>query len=218
MTAYIISHNRLTCLVKLCNDLVLRGCEPVIVDNASTYPPLQQWLNECPFPVHHVSNTGSRSPWKYNIVTGEQYIVTDHDLDISDVPLDMVSKMQEVLEESTTSVKVGLSLKIDDLPDNPYANAAKEHEEIFWITKAGDHYSAPIDTTLALYSAKRLAKSKAPQFYNAIRLAPPYTARHLPWYLTLENLTEEEIFYMNSINNEGHWLHEFKRMYGNNNL
>lgn len=212
MVAYVISHNRLTCLQKLCNDLVLRGCEPVIIDNASTYAPLQQWLIECPFPVHHVPNTGSRSPWKHNIVKGEQYIVTDHDLNISDVPLDMVEKMQEVLEESKSSVKVGLSLKIDDLPDNPYANAAKEHEKRFWVTPMLGHYSAPIDTTLALYSAERLATTSAEGFYNAIRLAPPYSARHLPWYNTPDNLTEEERFYMNSINQEGYWLHEFKRI------
>jgi hypothetical protein len=215
MTAYIISHNRLTCLLQLCFDLVDRGCTPVIVDNSSTYPPLLEWLKVCPFEVHRLPNTGSRSPWKHNIVTGEYYIVSDHDLGISNVPLDMVDKMMEVLEESPTSIKVGLSLRIDDLPDNDFANTAKAHEERFWLTKAGDHYSAPIDTTLALYSAKRLAKAKATQFYNAIRLAPPYTARHLPWYNTPENLTDEEKFYINSlVSNEGHWNHEFKRING----
>ncbi len=203
MTAYVISFNRLTYLQNICGDLVLRGCTPVIVDNSSTYQPLLEWLKDCPYEVHHTGNDGSRSPWKNNIVKGDYYIVTDPDLDISTVPLDMVSMLMRGLNESPTSVKVGLSLRIDDLPDNPYANKAKEYEKRFWETKAGDFYSAAVDTTLALYDAKRLEGKKPAVFYHALRAPEPYTCRHLPWYSTPENLTEEDKYYLN----------EFKRMF-----
>jgi hypothetical protein len=210
LTAYIISFNRLTYLRNLCTELVKRGCKPVIIDNRSTYPPLLAWLNNCPYPVYTVNNSGSRSPWINNLVQGDHYIITDPDLDISGVPLDMVDVLMKGLEDNPTAVKCGLSLTIDDLPDNDYANGAKEYEKRFWVSKKGNYYNADVDTTLALYDSTRLQGNN---FFHAVRVAPPYSCRHLPWYNTPENLTEEEKFYLNTITNDGFWCHEFKRKY-----
>lgn len=218
MKAYIISFNRVTCLQQLCLQLVKRGCTPVIVDNSSTYPPLLKWLAVCPFEVHTVINTGSISPWLNNIVTGEFYIVTDHDLDLSGVPLDMVDYLMKGLEGKPEAVKCGLSLRIDDLPNNEYARHAKEYESRFWVGEKDGFYPAVLDTTLALYGAERLKgyepteNPKRDKFFHALRAAEPYTARHLPWYNTIENLTDEEMYYMKSIANDGFWNYEFLRI------
>jgi len=219
MKAYIISYNRLTSLRNLCRALEYRGCSPVIIDNSSNYPPLLEWLAMCHYEVHTVPNTGSRSPWIYNIAQGDRYIVTDSDLDISAVPMDMIQMLKRGLKENPTAIKSGLSLKIDDLPDNEYANKAKDHESRFWLTKAGDFYSAPIDTTLALYDAERLQRIckgnvRHPAFYNAVRSPPPYSATHLPWHNTPDNLSDEEKYYLNNlVIAEGWWNHEFKRVH-----
>lgn len=213
MKAYIISFNRLTPLRKLCKELVKRKCTPVIIDNESTYPPLVKWLYECRKYEVFTTDGGSRSPWTSGIIKDDFYIVTDPDLDISAVPLDMVDVLTEGLESEPSAVKCGLSLTIDDLPENDYTKAVIEHEGQFWITKAGDHYSAPIDTTLALYSRERLEGKKPEQFYNAIRTAPPYSASHLPWYLEPGKISKEEQYYFDHIGNDGFWVRKFKEVW-----
>jgi len=220
MKAYIISYNRLTSLRNLCQALDYRGCTPVIIDNSSNYEPLLRWLDICPYELHSVPNTGSRSPWIFNIAKGYRYIVTDSDLDISAVPMDMLAMLQRGLEENPTAIKSGLSLRLDDLPNNKYANEAREFEARYWFTKVGDFYSAPIDTTLALYDAERLQRickdnTRHRAFYNAVRAPPPYSARHLPWYNVPGQLSEEEKYYLsNLVMNEGFWNHKYKEING----
>ncbi len=48
----------------------------------------------------------------------KHFIVTDPDLDISSVPLDMVDYLIEALESFKCITKAGFSLKIDDLPED----------------------------------------------------------------------------------------------------
>jgi len=86
------ANRQLTALQNLCSELVKRKCEPIIVDNGSTYKPLLKWLSTCEYPVHRLSGEADHlSPWKFGFVrhhaAGKPYIVTDNDLDISGVPL-----------------------------------------------------------------------------------------------------------------------------------
>ena len=219
--AFVIMFNRLTWPMAMCEFLADNGCEVVLVDNGSTYQPLLDWYGECPYKLHRLPpiNEGAhKTPWTSGIIESygsKRYIVTDHDLDLSNVPSDFLDVLKSGLEPSS-AIKCGLSLKIDDLPENELTKRVLRIESGYW-GKANDagFYHAPIDTTLALYDAERTRGCNDKTFFNALRTPNPYTARHLPWYNTPENLTSEERFYLQSIKNNGFWSHEYKRIFGN---
>jgi hypothetical protein len=68
-------------------------------------------------------------------------------------------------------------------------------EEKYWqaMRDPSGFYVAGIDTTFAIYDRERLLNER---FYWSLRSPEPYVARHLPWYVTRENLTVEELFYL----------------------
>lgn len=220
MKAFVIMHNRLTWPQKLCSDLAKSGCEVILIDNGSTYPPLLEWYKNCHYKVHYIKNLGSRSLWLSGIInqySDRHYIVTDHDLDISELPEDWIKVLMEGFENRSIT-KSGLSLQIDDLPDNKFANEAKDFEGRFWETMIDGYYSSPIDTTLAIYDRERMSGIRFPfdfeddshsRFFNAVRSPKPYQAKHLTWYNTPEDITKEEQFYMNNIGNDGFWTRHF---------
>jgi hypothetical protein len=215
MKAFIIMFNRLTWPLKLIEKLEKVGCEIILIDNGSTYPPLLKWYKKCKYKVHYLPNTyGHRSLWQSNIISqykDRYYIVTDHDLDITDVPDDFIEVMMKGLCEDVP--KAGLSLMIEDLPINNYTNEVRLYEDGWWKTskdKNGFYYS-DIDTTLAVYDSKYLTEER---FCRAVRTPDPYTARHLPWYNTPDNLTEEEIYYKDNVAIHVHWVSRFKGIWG----
>lgn len=212
-------YNRLTIPKKLIENLADTGCEPILLDNTSTYPPLLEWYKSCPFKVHTFKQRyGERVFWDsglFNEYNDEYYIVTDHDLDISTVPSDYTEKLIQGLE-NTDVTKCGLSLEIDDLPDTEYSNIAKSYESKYWQDK--DHlgnYVAGVDTTFAMYDRKRqpLGWDRGDNFYKATRLPKPYTAKHMPWYLNEKSLEldEEEKYYHTG--RENFWSLVYKRTY-----
>jgi len=197
LKAFIIVFNRLTWPKKLAEHLSALGCEVILIDNHSTYMPLIEWYMYCPFKVHRMEkNYLSNVLWTANIIDeypDQYYIVTDCDLDISQVPSDFIGVLMNELNDRDV-YKAGLSLEIDDLPDNEMTRAVIAHEERFWrtpTTKNGFHLS-DVATTLALYDRTKFTG----MFLNAIRAPRPYTARHLPWYLTKETLTDEEKYFV----------------------
>lgn len=220
MKAFIIMFNRLTWPKKLCADLEKAGCEVILIDNGSTYPPLLEWYKTCPYKIHYIKNLGSRSLWLSGIInqySDRHYIVTDHDLDISEMPNDWIDVLMKGFEIQSIT-KSGLSLQIDDLPDNKFANEVKDFESRFWETMTGGYYSAPIDTTLAIYDRERMNGIRFPfdfednshsRFFNALRSPKPYQAKHLTWYNTPDSITDEEKYYMAHIGNDGFWTRHF---------
>lgn len=215
--AFIISYNRLTCLAALCVELIKRDCEPVIIDTGSTYEPLLEWLHSLPENVHFVGKEhGHKAPWTAGIVeqyAGEFYIVTDPDLDISGVPLDMVDHLKVGLCKSPYLNKVGLSLEINDLPKNSYTDEAIEWEGKFWLSSKKDgYYFSQIDTTLALYRKDSVGPGH-PNFFTALRADRPYTARHLPWY-NVPPLNAEEQYLHDHTTHHGYWKTKFKQHFG----
>jgi hypothetical protein len=212
MRAFVIMFNRLTWPKALCEQLSDVGLDVILIDNGSVYPPLLEWYKHCPYKVHYLPNYyGHRSLWQSNIISqykDEYYLVTDHDLDISNVPDDFVDVLMEGLKLDV--VKSGLSLKIDDLPKNKYTESVIEWESKFWETEKRDKfYFSDIDTTLAIYKADRVPKDDSDKFFRAVRCDKPYEARHLPWYNSPDNLTEEEKFYMENIKRIGYWTTKF---------
>lgn len=211
---FIISFNRLTVLKKLIDRLIELGQERIIiVDNASTYEPLLQYYQEIGkvFEVLHMpGNYGHRVLtylWedpdfvkKYGLDLNN-FIYTDNDVvPVDECPCDLVQKFNEVLAKYLTIEKVGLGLKIDDLPDS---FDAKEHfierESKFWKEKIHDQeigidlYPAAIDTTFACRRANTIPGGTGESF----RTGSPYMARHLTSYIDSRHLSEEDQYYIN---------------------
>lgn len=197
----ITSYNQLSMLRGMVKDCFRLGLDPIVVDNGSTYPPLLEWLDTNPCQVERLGdNFGPNAAWTFGVIwrlmkeKSGYYIVTDGDLDLSRIPDDAADVLVETFEANPQVTKVGFSLEIDDLPDNPLTEEVRNHEAQFWTGIRDDgHYDAAIDTTFALYHTDR--KFEAPayaEFFTAIRLGRPYTARHVPWYLDFENPTDEQ--------------------------
>jgi len=172
----------------------------VIVDNASTYPPLIDYLERSPHAVVRLKeNLGQAAPWKSNVIhefagPGARYAETDPDvLPDDDCPLDAVEHFSELLDRYPEVDKVGFGLRIDDLPSHyRHAEAVRRWEGRFWTDAVEPGvFRAPIDTTFALYRPDRL-----PAMEPALRTGAPYVARHLPWYSNSARPSREQRYYL----------------------
>lgn len=206
---FIISYNRLRHLKSLVAWLEKAGFENIhIVDNASTYAPLLEYLSLSKHQVHKMKkNWGHLVVWECgefkDILENKNYIVTDSDVfPIEECPLNVVGYFSEILEKYQDVAKVGFALKIDDLPENNLSrDAVLEWEKQFWEKKIAEGlFDASIDTTFALYRPGIYPENK--KWWKSIRTDFPYMARHLPWYDDSTNPSEEAIFYQNNIQNE----------------
>jgi len=164
---------------------------PIILDNASTYPPLLEWYKALPSGCNLIRmkvNYGPQAPWsalpRPALECGlPYYCVTDSDLDLSGVPPDFFSMLRRGLESDRRLLKVGLGIRIDDLPDTPLARRARDWEKPhFWNPedRRGDFYLGAIDTSFAMYRSGSGWGGTNP--HTALRTAPPYLVRHVPWY------------------------------------
>lgn len=187
----------------------------IIVDNASTYEPLLEWYKTCPYAIYRCrENLGQNAAWKSGVVWdwkgGDYYVVSDPDLDLSGVPLDMLDYLEEAYVRWPTVQKAGLSLQIDDLPDHfPQKAEVQKWEAQFWRERLDPQfYHAPVGHTFALYNRQRPCVSWL-QPMCSVRAAQPYTARHQPWYLDSSNLPEEFLQYAKkSRDKHTHWTHQ----------
>lgn len=208
--------NRLTTTRRLCEQLAaMPDVRVIIVDNNSDWQPLVDWYRDCPHEVVRlVQNIGHHAPWISGAVSrfanGGFYCVTDCDLDLDGVPLDLMSVLRAPLVSSVRGLsgvqKSGISLRIDDLPE--WQNAVVNWERRFWRTAVGGgrYFFAPIDTTLCMYQTNlphRLAMSIGG--IRTVRSAMPYTARHMPWYLDCEDLDEENSHYFATASKSNSW-------------
>lgn len=218
MKAFIIMFNWLTWPKAMAEYLTALGCEVILIDNNSSYPPLLQWYENCPFKVHRMQeNFGHLALWKSGLIDSfddQYYIVTDPDLDIfTDVPFNFLATLKQGLLNNPDVIKSGLSLKIDDLPDNAYAKRVYEWELKFWQTPVDNEgfYKSDIDTTFAMYDRTRyFGQLPNNRFFSGVRSPAPYTARHLPWYFTEESVlnNDEQKYYLRHTNT--YWATQFK--------
>jgi len=196
----IITRDRLDSLRQLVEWLESVGQENIwFCDNASTYPPLVDYLNSSP---HHAQfneiNFGHRAPWLSGLVPElgleTHFIVTDPDVvPCGECPQDVLDVFAKMLTDHPDIDKVGFSLRIDDLPDYyEHAESVRAWESQFWMnTYSPGYYVADIDTTFAMYRP-----GENHQNSKSLRAAPPYVARHVPWYQDSANPTEELIYYL----------------------
>lgn len=197
---FVVVRDRVEALVQLVSWLERAGQHEIyLIDNASSYEPLLEYLSSSP---HHVvrvgENLGHRSPWLSGAVPRHarhrSFVVSDPDVvPIEECPLDAIDHFAQILDRYDDLHKVGFGLKIDDLPEHyPLAEEVRRWEAQFWTEEIEpDVYRAGIDTTFALYRAlagRHLVERSA-------RTGGNYVARHLAWYLDPNDLSDEERHY-----------------------
>lgn len=209
---YINARNLLTPLKKMVEYLVrIPGARPIIVDNDSTWEPLLEWYKSCPVEVIKTGVNGGKFGWENHVLNHESmgipyYVVTDSDLDLSSVPVDVLDVLKRGLEENSDILKCGLSLDLDSIPDS----YSRKEEVLAWEAKwhaseRGSFFEAGIDTTFAM---RRSAEHPGRQTWSGLRAKRPYTAIHWPWTWTPELIAESEEIrhYISTANPDGlHW-------------
>ena len=206
------NRNRYTYLVKVISRLEKAGYENIyIIDNASDYPPLLEFYKTCKYKVFRLKeNVGYMALWKtdiYDQFKWGYYVYTDPDVEpIAECPVDFLEHLYGVLKEFPNVEKVGLGLKLDDLPDHyGKKEAVQKWEDQFWKREVKkDIFDADVDTTFALY--RPLAKGNAEEC-KAYRTGGIYQARHLPWYENSLHPEEENVYYEQHIKQgASHWI------------
>ena len=214
MPFFIISYNRLSYLTVLIDWLEKAGhTNIIIVDNASTYPPLVKFLHESRHRVERLEkNYGHLAVWQCgrfdDILHRTLYGVSDCDIVPDEhCPFDAVAHCSRLLLRCNNLTKVGLSLRIDDIPDRySEKKMVVAWEEQFWESRFPHEplYDAMIDTTFAIYRPGIFPDTD--DWWRSGRTSPPYTGRHLTWYEDSCSPDEETSYYRNSLNaSDSHW-------------
>ncbi len=210
--------NRLSMTLKLIDSLTSRGYNNIhIIDNASTYPPLLEWYETCPYTVYRLKdNVGHLAFWKtglYKKFWGRYIAYTDPDVEIHpDCPDDFMEKFVTLLKKYPKALKAGFSIKLDDLPEcYDKRDEVRKWESQFWQEEVEPNvFKAPIDTTFAVY--KPFFKGEIIEFScTYFRVGMPYSIRHLPWYADSANPTEEDLYYLSQIRTSTHWSEQDKK-------
>jgi len=205
---FINTRDRSEPLIKLLQWLSEAGYKNIIfVDNDSTYPGLLDIFARTPFQVLPLGRNGmQKAPWESLAVRffakGKPYIVTDPDVvPTAKTPKDVVTHLYQILYRYPSYKKVGVALKIDDLPDH---YSMKQHvidwESRFWkpsLLIEKDVYRADVDTTFALYRGDTwwlLSPS--------LRVGGVYEMRHEPWYQDLNKPSDDMMYYRARASNE----------------
>ncbi len=214
LPVFIISFNRLDCLRKLVAWLETAAqAQPIIVDNGSTYPPLVEWLDSMKhaFPIERFpDNRGPYRVWDQRLFerfTSEPqpfYVVTDPDVVPSaDCPGDALPRLVDVWQ-ATRCPKVGLSLRLEGIPDSlPTCGAIRRWEasmqrpeQTIEIVGPGGtvraYNESMLDTTFQVNHRDLVPPSCGSA---GVRLAAPYQADHLGWQIDPRNLGDEDRFY-----------------------
>lgn len=204
------NRNRLTFLQQLITALEIRGYKNIhIIDNNSNYKPLLEFYNNCPYNIFRLDeNIGSLALWQtkiYKQFFNDYYVYTDSDVvPAEDCPHNFLQVFHEKMKIDKSVMKVGLGLKIDNLPDC----YSRKNEVLKWekqfnesLTSDG-YYNAIVDTTFALY---RPFVSQGASSLKMLRSQHPYMAHHMPWYNDCNNLDSEEIFYVSNARTDTHW-------------
>jgi GT2 family glycosyltransferase len=196
---FVVCRDRLSPLQQLVAWLETAGYRRIVmIDNASTYPPLLEYFDKTPYQVLQLGqNIGHTSPWDNFAVPvlarDAYYVVTDPDvIPTEDCPTDVLEYFHRLLQQFPAFSKVGLGLKIDDLPAHyVLRDQVVKWEKQFWQQEVADGvYEAGVDTTFALYRPRT-----AYFLHPSLRTGEPYVARHLPWYNDSQSLSEEDRYY-----------------------
>ena len=206
MKAVIINYNRLTLTKQTADWLSAHGLDVVIIDNHSDYKPLDDWYKSCPYKVLIMDkNYGHKVLWEQwlfrDLDITDKYILTDPDLDLTNIPDDFLDVMSNGLEKYPSYDRIGVSLEIDDLPNDDFSRKVYKWELQWWNKPLDNlYFDAQVDTTLAMHKVTNY------NTFNSLRIGRPYTARHLPWYYTdFEKLPNDELYYLQTAGGSISW-------------
>ncbi len=212
---YIISFNRLSYLKNMVEMLEKYDLKNIhIIDNASTYPLLLDYLKSTPYQVHYMKeNLGHMVFFKsdefQSVRENEYYVLTDPDLcTIEECPEDFMQFFYDLLQKYPQYNKVGFSLKTDDIGQTIEERKILQKWESQYYKKTLKRgkpilYDSRIDTTFALYRPQK--KWQTPDFFKAIRTGYPYEMKHLPWYKDFSKPTDEDLFYAKTNCGSANW-------------
>lgn len=207
------NRNRLTTTKNMVEKLIeLNEDEQiVIIDNGSTYTPLLEWYEIITNNVYlNVSvlfekNEGHLALWATQLdkKLGEYFVYTDSDIVLpNEFPKEWKLIMYHLIKLHDSYDKIALALHIDDLPEHyRYKNQVKRNEARWWLEKYDSKifdylYKADTDTTFAMM------RNFGDNCYKSLRISrPDMMARHHGWYLDLDNLDEEERYYLDNLEN-----------------
>lgn len=197
------NRNRVTSLNLLVDWLMDCNARIIILDNNSKYPPLLQYYRKITGIkkieiVYLGKNMGHRAlyTWGKHFTFPERYFVyTDSDVVPSpDCPKDLLKYLVDAKKKYPEVKKIGMCLEINDLPDcYNLKQQVRDWEAKFWQNKRDDLWIADVDTTFAIYDNQQTQQHITT---NCLRTDYPYVARHLPWYIDVNNLSEEERYYL----------------------
>ena len=200
---FINSFNRVVCLRRLIGWLQAHGHRRIIViDNASTYPPLLAYYagieTQGVTVLRLGENVGSRALWDRDLLraagVASEFVYTDPDIvPAASCPGDVIAHFQAQLNTHPDVEKIGLGLLVDRIPPHfRHRDAVLHWEAQFWRRPAARGLMfAQVDTTFALY------RPGAPhaQSNRNLRTTYPYLGEHLGWYEDSANPSEEDRFY-----------------------
>ena len=174
--------------------------EIIILDNDSSYDPLIKWYKEIEdrIDVRYLNNEGHLAIWSTGIYKelGDYFIYTDSDIELnSNMPYSYQIFMYNLLQKYEMN-KIAFAIKIDDLPDHyRYKNQVIRNESKWWLEQIEqDIYKADTDTTFAFM------RNIGDNTYKSLRIARnDFICRHIPFYIDLENLDQEEQYYIDNI-------------------
>ena len=181
-----------------------------IIDNDSTYGPCLEYYRDCNVQVFYMEqNCGPYVAWDWRLShlhNNEPFIVADSDCTYQYIPDNWLDEMLKVLH--TTDVhKVSFSIRIDDIPDTQIGKMAKAWESQFWDSHKleKNYYRTNTDTTFSLYRENGCFS------YDSARLLPPYTMKHVPFYLP-DVLDKEWAYYKEHAGNASTWFNKRKAL------
>ena len=171
----------------------------VIIDNASSFPPMIEMLAEMEEQLKIIRLPENRGPHliirdlDYYSELPNFFCLTDPDIEFSnEIPRNFPNILKDISIEHSVG-KVGLALEIPEEEElsEKYMNLdgkrwrVVDWEQQFWKegigrTDAGDEiYSTTIDTTFALYNKKYFDTNNR---YKGLRVAGRFTSKHLGSY------------------------------------
>ena len=182
----------------------------IILDNASTYPPLLNYYDSLDYPNVQVKRF--KKNHKLNKLTAisqtlqqyQYYVLTDADLvPYAETKINILGRMKMMLEKYQDVNHIGASLGIDDIPDHyPLKNAVQKWEGKFWTHPREEGvFEACVDTTFAMYRSN----SYVMEFYPSLRLGKNYSLKHVDWYVDPSNLSHENEYNMAATTNVSTW-------------
>ncbi len=196
---YVVAFNRIRGL-REAEEFVRRSTIPlelIILDMGSTWKPFIEYRDSLDAQVFHFPyGMGPRDLW----VSGELsrigeggFFLADGDIDYSEVPLDAAAKMISMSNRYPWFPKVGLALKISDLPLDYEGRRIREWAMGDWAVKWDkETFLTGLDTTIAYYPRRETTFHYRP----GLRIAGKYQANHYPWYEREETYDEEAKFYV----------------------